>query len=279
MTDEITDENYSVSLPLVKSNATPLDSIISTDLPTRVKLSPHYSKFLNDAFQGKCNENFYSGNLLKYTAVDGTVHDPVSVEVVHLPFDKQIVVDGYICPKQFVDKETGLCTYEKPMDVVGVDTIDVSSTLDDSSDIKSSAGQIDINDSAAPAVQKKCPICMYIENGPCKTAFNDWENCIASLETNATAVDGSSKASGDVSLCFDQTKEMMKCFMKYEYYDVMTAGMHDKMNVAFASTSTSTSETTPDVDSNTIGKNQNRLVNVDGISELLTTDMDSANNK
>ena len=291
MTEEIIDDKYAVSIPCVNSKTTLMELNITADLPTRVKLSPHYSKFLSDASQGKCNDNFYSGNLLKFKAADGTIQDPVAVEVVHLPFEKQIVVDGYICPKQLIDNETGLCTYDKVLEeliatpVNSIATPESNTrTLENDSEPNNNKNFNNNKDSnsveAVVPGKKKCPICLYIENGPCKSQFNDWEKCISALEpvvneSKENASNNSESTGGDVTLCFEQTKAMMKCFMQYEYYDVMTAGMHDKMNVAFASSASDSTTAHPYPVSTSTRDVQTHVVDAADISGKLSSDMDS----
>ena len=125
MTDSaIEDQFYTTSLPCISTKpATHSDPDRkmnqSADLPTRLTQSSYYQKHMKDAEASSSmqnSSNYYTGNLVafSYPADKGSMtQDAVKIEAINLPFDDQLVVDGYMCPKRCFDKDTGLCTYDR----------------------------------------------------------------------------------------------------------------------------------------------------------------------
>lgn len=235
---------------------------ISSTLPKRFLQSAHYS--------GKP----YS--VLKLPATKG--FDSISAEGIELPFDSQLVIDGYLCPFSYLTDEIGgnPCSYERDeleLELEGEGTKEVEAAPTENKPIEK---DVDVSnshttenkeafsaDNSENSNQKpsesKCPLCRYIENGPCRKTFNEWEDCMAVLNkkqkedkekkeqekiaqqklSNADPnFSSESESDGhqeieeeeqDLNACFPHTQAMMRCFIQHEYYDMMTANMHDQI--------------------------------------------------
>lgn len=275
MGDPIELPGFQVSMPCTAagdSNKANSDTI-AIGLPTRLTNNSYYQNFLKDVAAGvRDGDNYVSIRLGSHGTQPG-----MTVEAVHLPFDRQLVVDGYLCPSKYFDKETGLCTWDK--DVDGEPHGAMSAGSDVLPNVKASESTTGTNKNESVNEQankeegeSKCPICAYIEAGVCKEHFLNWQGCIDGLqkpksksesESDSKSVTEAStgttdttdsmnkdtgsepmQTSGDVSLCFPATKKMMQCFLAHEYYDIMTASMQDSMQAAFGDHAPSSSSKT-----------------------------------
>ena len=61
-------------------------------------------------------------------------------------------------------------------------------------------------------------MCAFMKNGPCKSQFVLWDECVQSLASNE-----------DLKICQRKTVDMMECMQRHEYYDIMTVGTQAKM--------------------------------------------------
>ena len=212
---------------------------LSADLPTRLAEYSYYQRFQRDSADGKVNSNFYRGILppfkRKWSSAKCCDYASLPVEVVNLPFDKQLVVDGYMCPASCFDPESGKCQWDRDEDeneaMAGATETDTpTSAAEASKDVAVSVPSPTDDGEGTGESTTKCPICAYIESGPCKMHFNCWEKCIDALKPA-----DSDSVGDDVVKCAPETQEMMKCFLKYEHYDIMVASLQDSIKDAFGS--------------------------------------------
>lgn len=132
--------------------------------------------------------------------------------ISHFPKMHQIVLEGRLCRADMLDGD-GNCTFDRSqlMSDSDLDNLDKPPSMVPS---ESAAIVTDNKYTVNEETEKEeCPVCRYMKAGPCKPEFIKWDECVAKI-----AGDESAKA------CFPQTVEMMTCFKKFEYYDIMTAG-------------------------------------------------------
>jgi hypothetical protein len=229
-------------IPAGSATATIGDSVTAAvDLPTRLAQSPHYQHFQRDVAAGSRDpSNCLTLRLGSTGATSSSPAQPaLTVESVQLPFERQLVVDGYLCPSRLFDKD-GRCTWEREVHgelATATAATDSAGAAEVVTPASSMGAKEEVSKGAVDEEDSKCPICAYMESGSCKPEFLAWQGCIDSLSKPSpereTEGEGASSSSGDVSLCFPQTQAMMQCFLKNEHYDIMVASMQDSMKQAF----------------------------------------------
>lgn len=186
----IEDDNFVASMPFVHPTATQDSVDVMLTLPTRLQKVKDIK------------EPSYWRGRLPSRMIGGVYYPPISnVSYTPLPLTKQIVVAGRLCGDQYAD-ENGLCTYDRDLDEL-------------ERDLNGDASVVVTED--GKEVMDTCPVCEYIKRGPCKDEFLSWEGCLLNLQ------DGE-----ELTKCFQVTRELMKCYLKHEYYDVFTAGVDTK---------------------------------------------------
>lgn len=217
MTGELADEKYEASVILEPNvHITDTESLAkiieSMDLPTRLLTSrPHKDAVHKPVWTG----------FIKARTVAGRNYPATHVSVTNIPFDKQIVIDGHLCSSEHIDGE-GNCLFDRRR---------VIATSNKDADAHKSQSQKDNETSPVPSVneepiqlhssntdKKECPVCAYMKQGPCRTEFLAWDSCLDKLE----------KENLEMSACMSTTMVMMGCMRQHEYYDIMTAGTHEK---------------------------------------------------
>lgn len=252
--------------------------IVSSDLPTRLHQSQYYAKHLKqaeaaaaDPVAGLANRGYYTGRLQGYAANTGTVGSSgcgasvdfpsVAVDAVQIPWEAQLVIEGHLCPLSCIEKGAEgagggiVCNYERQEELATATAATTGTAGGEGSNAEASAPpkakreSADKNSSSSSSKDgensgesvSKCPICYYIESGPCRKVFNDWEACMQSLgDAKESNKDGAAEA--DVSTCFPATSAMMACFSKHEYYDIMVAGLQDSIKNTYIAPAEAASE-------------------------------------
>ena len=188
MGDIIESPGFEVSLPCMSPGTQTGDVGVcgaATEMPTRLKKSPYYQKFLRGVADGtRDGDNYVSIRLGSHGRQPAT-----TVEAVHLPFERQLVVDGYICPRKFIDKD-GMCTWDRTVNGEDQGRVLEEGGSGTPTAAKSSEGgdNISIKGEKEEKEEKeetpyKCPLCAYIEGGPCREQFLSWQGCIDALQT------------------------------------------------------------------------------------------------
>jgi len=158
-----------------------------------------------------------------------------------LPIKQQLVIDGYLCSDHHYCGESKICKYEAPLDPYEHPAAE-NDNKKESSESETAAQTVQTVDSdedvvshesgelekahhqeeeeqegeervVTPREQPECPICKFLKGGPCKDEFLAWDHCLKALTDKQ-----------DLHTCFEQTKQMMTCMQKFEYYDIMIAG-------------------------------------------------------
>eukprot|EP01038_Epipyxis_sp_PR26KG_P007985 gene7985-10828_t len=188
LSGELKDSDFVVSMPMYKiSNLNgwkkdPWEVRLLQDLPSRVP---------EQAF----GSTSWSG-ILPSISLNGISYKEENIICKSIPFNKQILVEGYLCSSNYVDKD-GNCLY------------DITNDLEEDSTPISN----DSKESIEEENSDECPVCRYIKKGPCKSDFEIWDKCMQNIQGD-----------DDLTKCFDVTMTMMRCMKQYEYYDVMVAG-------------------------------------------------------
>jgi hypothetical protein len=211
MTGELADEHYEASMVLepkaeIVGQHQLAHTIESMDLPTRLLTSrPHKDCLHKPVWTG----------FIKARTVATTAYPAVNVTVVNIPFEEQIVVDGHLCSSDYVDSE-GNCLFDRRQ-VIAIkdDDKDISTTPPSPKSEEKQTGREPLVEDKK---EKECPVCTYMKQGPCRTEFLAWDSCLDRLE----------KENLEMSVCMNTTMTMMSCMRQHEYYDIMTAGTHEK---------------------------------------------------
>jgi hypothetical protein len=129
-----------------------------------------------------------------------------------------MVVDGYLCTSEFVTGE-GKCDFDRSQVVaIRPEETDKQEPKEKINEEKATSKDIKSTEDAPPQGAKaECPVCRYMKAGPCGDQFIEWDKCIDTL-----------KEGDDMSVCAPATLTMMNCMRQHEYYDVMSAGTHEK---------------------------------------------------
>lgn len=165
------------------------------DLPTRLIRLPE-----------ALNLPMWKGRLPS-ARVENRSYSAVKATWVRIPVEQQIVLDGYLCSLRHFDKEKWVCTFDRATEIQATEDV-VAPAAAAVEDTKREVGAEDEDDD-----QETCSVCRYLKKGPCKESFLVWDACMKSIGEEE-----------DVTKCFQQTKAMMRCMQKHEYYDIMTAG-------------------------------------------------------
>ncbi len=97
---EIKDDDYEASLPIYsKAKATEYERTL-LDLPTRLMT------------ENKDLKNQWSGKLPIKRVID-IKHEPTTVSYEPIPFNQQLLVDGFICSSKYYDKVNGKCNFDR----------------------------------------------------------------------------------------------------------------------------------------------------------------------
>jgi hypothetical protein len=205
MVGELKVDSYEASLPIQAPNSSNSLQVL-LDLPTRLS---------SDAK----SKNYWQGRVPPGKVGDRK-YSALSANYIALPYEKQIVLEGYLCSDKFVD-EKGNCLFDR----ASLETADL--VLSSAVDGSSSANESGLNKTNTKVEETECPLCKYIKSGPCKEHFLAWEACV------------NEKTDEEIAQCFSLTGEMMRCFKDHEYYDMMTAGTdYSKFEAAAAGNKT-----------------------------------------
>eukprot|EP01039_Chlorochromonas_danica_P003881 gene3881-4239_t len=218
MIGEIKDAELEVSLPIFKGENSSLDEDklqMLHDLPSRIARVP-----------GIHSRPFWKGRLTAGKVGDRSYGAQSNVQLVRIPFDQQVVVDGFLCSNLCMN-EQGNCEFEPTEDFsepaqspnrndnsgknLAPSTPHV--TDDASTEKEAAAMSAEHHSNEAEDAKNECPVCKYIKGGPCREEFLAWDHCLKSLTDDE-----------ELQKCFNVTRDMMSCMKKYEYYDIMIAG-------------------------------------------------------
>ena len=231
---EIKDDDYEASLPLYNTAKISEYDRSLLDLPTRF------------VAENKDLKTKWSGKLPGKRVID-IKHTPTTVTYEPIPFNQQLLIDGFICSSKYYDKTNKKCNFDR----IEAMKKDIEKRKETESNIKPTVENIpsttisesitpsvteEVNTSASTTEQEKqqaseCPVCKYMkgthslthsldhflthlrQGGPCKAEFITWDNCVQEL-----------KEDGDLNTCFPHTVKLMECMRKEEYYDIMNVG-------------------------------------------------------
>ncbi|MCL4419853.1 hypothetical protein M1146_07230, partial [Patescibacteria group bacterium] len=206
MVGEVKDDEVEVSFPILPKGKTFTDEEIETllDLPTR----------LRDNKISLENKTFWKGRISS-SQVLGKHYPAIKASVILFPFSEQAIGDGHLCSHLHFDHKEYKCTYDISLEVEKELPIsDKSSNTSSVSSEVTSSKQIEEESLPEPGQAPECPICRYLKAGPCKEEFIKWDDCVKSI-TNEE----------QLSQCAPITKSFFTCMKKYEYYDIMSAGI------------------------------------------------------
>lgn len=213
MSGEIRDEALVASLPLRSEN----DSFSEATLSGSVDLPTQLSDILVNSEMQTEGPDANSNGTVRVDQADENLN------INFFPKMHQIVLEGRLCRADLLDAN-GNCTFDRselvPVDNgnevsdAELDSLDqVPSMVPSESAAIVTEDKYNISDGNEKDDKNECPVCRYIKGGPCKAEFLKWDECVVKIEGDES-----------VKVCFPQTVEMMTCFKKYEYYDIMTAG-------------------------------------------------------
>jgi hypothetical protein len=205
MVGEMKEMDYEVSLPLAPAGSDSSTIEMLQDLPTRLLPLP-------DIY----NKHYWVGRIPPGT-VNGRHYRAVHAQLFHLPVERQVVIDGYLCSNNHYNKDLKRCEFDEE---------DFFPLADSPTEVliphQHTEAQPEQHEEQQPVEQSRpqevedpdeCPMCRYMKKGPCRDSFIAWDKCIKGLGEN-----------DELNVCFQQTKEMMKCMQHHEYYDIMVAG-------------------------------------------------------
>lgn len=199
MAGEISDEDFTISLPLLlddSCNAAETRRLL--DMPTRLFRD---SSLIHD-------KTLWRGRVPAGTVL-GRYYPSESASFTVLPEKQQILLEGHICSSLYVDGE-GNCTFDRSSEALEA----LSAAEAPVESVNSHVTSHGVEDKVEEAEEEPCPLCRFVKRGPCKDSFMTWNKCMSTL-----------KEDDELSKCFSQTANMMRCMRKYEYYDIMVFGM------------------------------------------------------
>jgi len=210
MDGEISDPSFTCSLPLYLDNN---NDDVTRDI--NLNSNDHYHDFqrsidlatLFQSFQMQKGKSYWKGRIPGSVVLDKR-YPAIGASFVSLPFSSQIVIDGYICSNEFLDKDRA-CVYGNSNSNSNRVNDSSSSSSSSDSDRSSEHTSEDVNDEKI-----ECPVCKFMKAGPCKEECESWDRCIQNINSEK-----------DLADCFTVTNEMIQCMIKYEYYDILTANM------------------------------------------------------
>lgn len=217
MIGELKDPDMEPSLPVFASEDGEAKQQMLLDLPSRIHRLPA-------AVQSK---PFWKGKVPSGKVAGRSYESLPGAQLVNLPSEQQVVVDGYLCSNLCVNSE-GKCEFE-PVTSRDATVVEEEKHSHEPEIIAHEHEEIS-KEAAAQSQEDKedaaeCPVCKYIKGGPCKEEFIVWDTCLKAL-----------KEEDELHTCFPATKAMMTCMRKYEYYDIMVAGTdYEKIESAAAS--------------------------------------------
>lgn len=206
MVGEMKEMDYEVSLPLAPAGTSSDNSTIEMlqDLPTRLLPLP-----------GIYSKHYWVGRIPPGT-VNGRHYRAVHAQLYHLPVTKQVVIDGYLCSNNHYNQDLKRCELDEE-DLFPLTDSPAAAAEEvliphpqEKAPQRQSEGQENQTEIEDP---DECPMCRYMKGGPCRDSFIAWDACIKGLGEN-----------DELNVCFQQTKEMMRCMQHHEYYDIMVAG-------------------------------------------------------
>ena len=228
---EIKDDDYEASLPIYsKAKAIEYERAL-LDLPTRLMT------------ENKDLKNQWSGKLPSKRVID-IKHEATTASYEPIPFNQQLLIDGFICSSKYYDKVNGKCNFDRieamkkdieKRDVTKNEAEPTVANEISAPNLLSTTPESKVDHTASDQESKtnECPVCKYmkgcfsishpltqaiystysITGGPCKSEFIPWDNCIQEL-----------KEDSDLNVCFPHTVKLMECMRKEEYYDIMNVG-------------------------------------------------------
>lgn len=210
MVGEMKESDYEVSLPLAPPGSDFSTIQMLQDLPTRLVSLPRvYTK------------NYWVGRIPSGT-VNGRHYQAIHAQLYHLPMNKQVVIDGYLCSNSHYNEDLKRCEFDEDVFFPLADSTASAEVINTPHQSTASKQELSTqprtsDEHEAQGVEgedfDECPICRYMKGGPCRSSFIAWDACIKGLGEN-----------DELNVCFNQTKEMMKCMQHHEYYDIMVAG-------------------------------------------------------
>lgn len=126
------------------------------------------------------------------------------IEIMKLPWNKQIVLDGLLCRSDLAD-EDGHCLLEQTEILKNADSNSQHEINEDQGLENTSQSLTD----KPPDGHSECPVCVYMNNGECKEQFNSWMKCNENSKKNVD--------------CEDSKVVLAKCMIQNEYYDIFVA--------------------------------------------------------
>jgi mitochondrial intermembrane space import and assembly protein 40 len=196
MIGELKDQDIEASLPISRSELSAQQLLELEDLPTRLAKHPEIT-----------NKSFWKGRI-PADQIQHQIYPAIRGQFVHIPLKDQIIIDGFLCTeKDYHSSANNYCNFDREAFLTSL-----TSTSSQENQLATPTTSTE-EESSELGVAAECPVCKYMKGGPCKEAFIQWDTCIQSLAD-----------SQELRLCYEQTKNMMRCMQQYEYYDIMVAG-------------------------------------------------------
>jgi len=160
---DIKDDDYEASLPIYSKDKVAEYERVLLDLPTRL------------ITENKDLKNSWNGKLPSRRVID-VKHPPIAVSYEPIPFNQQLLVDGFICSSKYYDKTSGKCNFDRAealrkdiekrnesRDTVNSTVANQSSNSELQSTAAEAIGNKTVTSTEQEVQSKECPVCKYMK--------------------------------------------------------------------------------------------------------------------